>query len=163
MNAPLSFSCAANSPRWPPPPPLLVAGEDVRHVALADDLRRGRIASGEVTHHRRIAVQLDQQVRVIGSEAAQGQALGLQIGIHESTVTGTYRSVMPTMRSERPTHALTPMRTRMRTRSTRRARMPPPGSHGRDGGECRMIHSPKPVTAKNTIPNEDGNRTSRHA
>ena len=46
------------------------------------ELRRGRLAPGQVTHHRRIAVQLDQQVGLIGSEAAQGQALGLQVGVH---------------------------------------------------------------------------------
>lgn len=39
------------------------------------------MAAGQVAHHRRVAAQLDQQVRIIGSEAAQGQALGLQIGV----------------------------------------------------------------------------------
>jgi hypothetical protein len=56
--------------------PALVAGEDAGDGAVADLLRRSRRAAGQVAHHRRVAVQLDQQVR-FGPLRRPGQGAGL--------------------------------------------------------------------------------------
>jgi hypothetical protein len=66
--------------------PPFVPTENARQVALANNRRLSRLAAGEVTHHGRIAVQLDQQVSVVHRGQSQYQALGLHEGVHTASI-----------------------------------------------------------------------------
>src|SRR5207248_689006 len=65
----------------------LVALEEVRQLFSLDLLARRCAAAGDVVHHLRVAVELDELVDVVRGESPQRQSLCLQEDLHQWNAT----------------------------------------------------------------------------